>query len=190
MTHNLDITDIINNLSDDPNEIRPNETNFEKVVNFNKLFGVSIHNSPQINICKENVNLTKLRLNLILEEVQELKDAHTNNDFPEIIDAMADILYVVYGMGASYGVNLDKAFDMVHRSNMSKLCRTEQEAIDTVSWYKDQLNKGLSPYNTPVYKRGNDAGDYWVVYNEDTGKVLKNINYNAVDFSDYSSSNS
>ena len=189
MTHNLDITDIVNNLSDDPNEIRPNETNFEKVVNFNKVFGVPIHNSPQLNICKENVNLTKLRLNLILEEVQELRDAHTDNDFPEIIDAMADILYVVYGMGASYGVNLDKAFGMVHRSNMSKLCRTEQEAQDTVAWYKDQLNKGLSPYNTPVYKKGNDAGDYWVVYNEDTGKVLKNINYNAVDFSNYRDSN-
>ena len=87
MTHNLDITDIVNNLSDDPNEIRPNETNFEKVVNFNKVFGVPIHNSPQINICKENVNLTKLRLNLILEEVQELSDAHKDNDFPEIIDA-------------------------------------------------------------------------------------------------------
>ena len=182
----LDITEIVENLTDDPYEIRPDETNFEKVVTFNKLFGVPIHNEPQVNVCKEDQKLTKLRLNLILEEVQELKDAHNNNDFPEIIDAMADILYVVYGMGASYGVNLDKAFERVHRSNMSKLCKTEQEAIDTVASYKEKYEQGKSPYATPVYRRGNEAGDYWVVYNEDSGKVLKNINYNAVDFTDYS----
>ena len=88
-------------------------------------------------------------------------------------------------MGASYGVNLDEAFDRVHRSNMSKLCSTEQEAKDTVLWYIEQRDAGKLPYDSPAYRRGNEAGDYWVVYNENTGKILKNINYNAVNFKDY-----
>lgn len=181
----LDIIQIVNNVSDNPNEIREDETNFEKVVKFNKLFGVPIHKTPELQICNTKPNLVKLRLALILEEVQELQDAHRENDFPEIIDAMADILYVVYGMGASYGVNLDKAFERVHRSNMSKLCKTEQEAKDTVAWYKNQANTGKNVYDSPTYRKGNDAGDYWVVFNKSTGKILKNINYKAVDFLDY-----
>ena len=181
----LDTKNIINNISCNPQEIKPNETNFEKVCKFNKLFGVTIHATPQTNICVQDQKLTELRMNLILEEVQELQEAHNNNDFPEIIDAMADILYVVYGMGVSYGVNLDKAFDMVHRSNMSKLCNTEEEAKKTVQWYKEQYNQGLSPYDSPDYRAGNETQDYWVVFNKNTGKVLKNINYNPVNFSNY-----
>ena len=124
-------------------------------------------------------------LNKLKEEVDELKEAIDNHDFVEVRDALADILYVVYGMGASYGVNLDEAFDRVHRSNMSKLCSTEQEAKDTVLWYIEQRDAGKLPYDSPAYRRGNEAGDYWVVYNENTGKILKNINYNAVNFKDY-----
>ena len=158
-------------------------TNFEKVIEFNKCFGVQVADTVQKNICMENPNLTRLRLGLILEEVKELRNAHTNNDFVEIVDAMADILYVVYGMGASYGVPLDKAFDIVHKSNMSKLCTTEQEAIDTVQWYHDQYSRGLCPYDSPEYRKGDYKNQqFWVVYNANTGKILKNINYKAANF--------
>ena len=61
----------------------------------------------------------------------------------ETIDALADILYVVYGAGASFGIDLDKAFDIVHRSNMSKLCQTEEDAIETVRIYKEKYDNGL-----------------------------------------------
>ena len=105
------------------------KTNFEKVIEFNDGFGVTVNNTLQKDVFKQEPSLVKLRLDLILEEVKELKDAVDNHDMTETIDALADILYVVYGAGASFGINLDKAFDIVHKSNMSKLCETEEDAI-------------------------------------------------------------
>ena len=66
----LDITNILSNITDSPNEIKPGETNFEKVVKFNKLFGVPTHSTPQISVCLQNPKLTKLRMDLITEEVE------------------------------------------------------------------------------------------------------------------------
>jgi len=185
MSDNLDITDIVSKTSSNPFVSNPSKTNFEKVVKFNKLFGVTVNNMPQTEITTSNPMLVKLRLALITEEYHELLDACNNNDFPEIIDALSDILYVVYGMGASIGVNLDKSFGAVHCSNMSKLCRTEEEAIETVKHYQEQYEQNKSPYDTPSIRPGNEAKDYWVVYNKSTGKILKNINYHPVDFSHY-----
>tara|TARA_Y100000310_G_scaffold330632_1_gene402617 strand:+ start:325 stop:864 length:540 start_codon:yes stop_codon:yes gene_type:complete len=170
--HALDIAD----LNDSPH------TNFEKVVQFNKIFGVPAFQAPQVKICTENPKLVQHRIDLITEEVQELKDAFANNDFPEIIDALSDILYTVYGMGVSIGVNLDRSFELVHDSNMSKLCSNEQEARATVAWYKEQYEKGLLPYDSPAYRSGNEEEEYWVIYNESSGKILKNLNYKPVNF--------
>ena len=113
------------------------KTNFQKVIDFNDGFGVPVSDSIQTNIFKENPKLVKLRLDLILEEVRELTDAAKEHDMVETIDALADILYVVYGAGASFGIDLDKAFDIVHQSNMSKLCMTEEDAVETVRIYKE-----------------------------------------------------
>ena len=85
-------------------------TNFTKVVDFNKSFGIPVSSVPLIHILKENPKLTNLRLSLIQEEVQELLDAFNQKDFVEVIDALTDILYVVYGAGASFGVNMDREF--------------------------------------------------------------------------------
>jgi len=153
-------------------------SNFDKVIEFNKSFNVPIFNSPQHNITKNNTKLTKLRLDLITEEVQELTDAIKQDNFIEIVDALADILYVVYGAGCSFGIDLDKAFDLVHQSNMSKLCKTKEIAIKTVQWYKTHNNV----YDSPNYKLSQDR-KYYIVYNESTGKILKSIEYNPVDFS-------
>lgn len=155
-------------------------TNFRKVQNFNKCFGVERYETPQLNVCVENPKLVKFRMGLIHEEVMELEDAIKNNDFEEVVDALSDILYVVYGMGDCIGVDLDKTFQIVHSSNMTKLCKTEEEAKETVNWYKQ--NK-LDVYPEPDYKKGN--GDYYVVYNKSTGKVLKSINYLEADLSEY-----
>jgi len=151
-------------------------SNFEKVREFNKVFGVPEHNRPQLNISKDNPDLTKLRLDLITEECKEFVDAVKDHDFTEMVDALADILYVVYGAGASFGVDLDKAFDIVHKSNMSKVCKTEEEAKQTVEWYRENH---LDTYDTPAYRK---SGEYWIVYNQSSGKVLKSINYEKVDF--------
>ena len=113
-------------------------TNFKKVDQFNKTFGVTTHNTLQNDVFDKDPKLVQLRLDLITEEVQELKDAIKQKDMKETIDALSDILYVVYGAGSSFGINLDVAFDMVHESNMSKLCRNEDVAKMTVEWYKKE----------------------------------------------------
>ena len=160
-------------------------SNFEKVSTFNKVFGVTTHETLQKDIFTKDPKLVNLRLSLIKEEVQELEDAIKNHDMPEVIDALADILYVVYGAGVSFGINLDKAFDIVHRSNMSKICPTEELAQKTVANYKKLYEKGKSPYDSPAYKK-EDSDLGYIVYNQNTGKVLKNIEYNAVNFTNFS----
>ena len=92
-------------------------TNFEKVGLFMKTFGQEVKNKPGLSSDKIN----NLRISLINEELEELKQAMKNNDLKEAVDALTDILYVTYGAGHAFGVNLDKCFDEVQKSNMSKL---------------------------------------------------------------------
>ena len=92
-------------------------TNFEKVGVFMKTFGQEIKTKPSLSSDKINT----LRVNLIEEELKELKYAIENKDLIETIDALTDILYVTYGAGHAFGVNLDKCFEEVQKSNMSKL---------------------------------------------------------------------
>jgi predicted HAD superfamily Cof-like phosphohydrolase len=92
-------------------------TNFNKVGTFMKTFGQEVKNKPSFSTDKIN----KLRLDLIKEELDELKEAMDNKDLLEVADALTDILYVTYGAGHAFGINLDKCFDEVQNSNMSKL---------------------------------------------------------------------
>ena len=158
------------------------KSNFQKVIDFNRSFGVPISDKALPNITTENPKLAKLRLDLILEETRELKEAMDNHDFLETVDALADILYVTYGAGVAWGVDLQKAFELVHESNMSKICNSREEAEETVKWYKNNPEKGdPSPR---LRKALDDVKDTkYVVYEESTGKILKNVNYKAVDLS-------
>ena len=92
-------------------------TNFEKVGLFMRTFGQEVKNKPSLSTDKIN----QLRINLVNEEFQEFKEAIDKKDLKEVADALTDILYVVYGAGHAFGINLDKCFDEVQRSNMSKL---------------------------------------------------------------------
>jgi len=92
-------------------------TNFEKVGLFMKTFGQEVKTNASFS--SEKINL--LRVNLIEEELNELKEAIKNKDLKETVDALTDILYVTYGAGHAFGVNLDKCFSEVQKSNMSKL---------------------------------------------------------------------
>jgi len=92
-------------------------TNFEKVGLFMKTFGQEVKTKSILSTNKIN----ELRINLINEELEELKEAIKNNDLKETVDALTDILYVTYGAGHAFGVNLDECFDEVQKSNMSKL---------------------------------------------------------------------
>ena len=92
-------------------------TNFEKVGLFMKTFGQEVKSKPAFASDKVN----ELRVNLIVEELGELKAAVKNKDLKETVDALTDILYVTYGAGHAFGVDLDKCFEEVQKSNMSKL---------------------------------------------------------------------
>ena len=92
-------------------------TNFEKVGDFMEAFGQEVLYIPTI----PDFNLSALRLDLIEEEVQELRDGLANKSMLEIADALTDILYVVYGAGHAFGIDLDDCFHEVHSSNMTKL---------------------------------------------------------------------
>ena len=92
-------------------------SNFSKVGIFMKTFGQEVKNKPSFRTDKIN----KLRLDLIKEELSELTDAMKNKDLLEVADALTDILYVTYGAGHAFGIDLDKCFDEVQNSNMSKL---------------------------------------------------------------------
>lgn len=242
-------------------------SNFEKVVEFNKTFGLPHYDTRQTNLFNENPKLVNLRYSLIQEEIEELNEAFVTHNFIEVIDALTDILYVVYGAASSFGydmndsyfelrddkimtktlfenclvevpgqyegeigkfyesqtgnnylnilkqllsqleisvqnkeynnfvklsveildftyrlghyykIDLNKSFDIVHSSNMSKVCKTEAEAEETVFWYKDNETR----YDSPDYRLTDDKTRY-VVYNQSTGKILKSINYVAANF--------
>ena len=92
-------------------------SNFEDVKTFMETFGQIVRTKPQF----PNEKTIQLRLNLIKEELSELEQAIKNKNLKEIADALTDILYVTYGAGYAYGINLDKCFKEVQRANMSKL---------------------------------------------------------------------
>ena len=92
-------------------------SNFKKVGKFMETFGQEVKTKPSFSTDKIN----KLRLDVIKEELSELTEAMNNKDLLEVADALTDILYVTYGAGHAFGINLDKCFEEVQNSNMSKL---------------------------------------------------------------------
>lgn len=149
--------------------------NFDKVGEFHERFELASHTTPQGNIFDEDPKTVDLRIALIDEEFNELKDAVKARDMVEILDALADITYVVHGMGHAFGLNVHKAFALVHESNMSKLDDTEERAKESVAYLKEH-----KPEYTPAYRK---SGDKWLLYDSVTGKVLKSMYYTPVDLS-------
>ena len=92
-------------------------TNFEKVRLFMKIYGQEVQDKAGLSDAKTN----KLRIDLIKEELEELTDAMQDENLLEVADALTDILYVTYGAGHAFGIDLDKCFEEVQNSNMSKL---------------------------------------------------------------------
>ena len=121
-------------------------SNFESVKQFMKTFGQEVKNEPSLSTDKIN----KLRVSLIDEELEEFKEAIKNNDLKEVADALTDILYVAYGAGHAFGINLDKCFDEVQQSNMSKLGENgkpiyndEGKVMKGPKYFKPDLSKFL-----------------------------------------------
>ena len=121
-------------------------TNFEKVGLFMKTFGQEVKIKAGLSTSKIN----GLRISLINEELEEFKEAIKNNDLKEVADALTDILYVTYGAGHAFGINLDKCFDEVQQSNMSKLSKDGKPIYNEAGkvmkgprYFKPDLNKFL-----------------------------------------------
>ena len=119
-------------------------TNFERVRKFMETFGQEIKGKAQF----PNEKITSLRYDLINEELGELKEAIDNNDIKEVADALTDILYVTYGAGHAFGINLDKCFEEVQNSNMSKLgldgkpiYNEQGKVMKGPNYFKPNLNK-------------------------------------------------
>ena len=121
-------------------------TNFEKVGLFMKTFGQEV--KIKAGLSTEKIN--ELRISLVNEELEEFKEAIKSNDLKEVADALTDILYVTYGAGHAFGINLDKCFEEVQQSNMSKLSEDGKpiynesgKVMKGPKYFKPDLNKFL-----------------------------------------------
>lgn len=155
-------------------------SNFQKVLEFNKAFGVQTNTVPQLDIFDKDPKFVQSRLSLIQEEFNETIEAIKNKDFTEMTDGLIDLLVVTYGMCANLGIPADKCFDIVNQSNMSKLCETEDIAIESVRRYKEEIPQR---YDSPSYRKS-DCGKYFVVYNKNSNKILKSYLYTPANFSE------
>ena len=122
-------------------------SNFSKVGTFMKTFGQDVKTKPSFSTDKIN----KLRLDLIKEELDELTEAMNSKDLLEVADALTDILYVTYGAGHAFGIDLDKCFDEVQNSNMSKLGENGEpiynesgKVMKGPNYFKPDLSKFVS----------------------------------------------
>jgi predicted HAD superfamily Cof-like phosphohydrolase len=151
-------------------------TNFEQVLEYYHDFNETKHMTFKY---MENGKLIMATLDCINNCLKKLeKYATTEKNYVKTIKYLGYILYYSYDMSALLETNMDKAFNIVHKNNMSKLCSTEADAKESVSWYLSQKDK--LGYESPTYRLAPD-GIHWVVYNESTKKILKSIKWKPVD---------
>jgi predicted HAD superfamily Cof-like phosphohydrolase len=119
----------------------------------------------------------KFRILNIMYTTSNLKIDMQVEDYSNMIRNLNHLLYLTYSLGHVLHMNLNESFDIVHNSNMTKLCSSKEEAIKTIKNYKENETR----YDSPNYRKS-DLGDYFVVFNESTGKILKSINYIPANF--------
>ena len=146
--------------------ITHDQSNFEKVKLWQKDQSQLYPEKP----CLDNVTISDIRqMQTVLKNLESIENWDT------YIGHLCCLLFKVYSMALMCGVDLNEAFSIVHDSNMSKLCTSEEEAKLTVQNYIDNDKR----YDSPNYRK---SEGYWVIYNESTGKVLKSINYTPASF--------
>ena len=145
----------------------------QSVSEFHKTFNAPILESPQIP-SKERC---ELRVALLQEELNELKQAIEDNDLVEIADALADLQYVLSGAILEFGLKekFNTLFDEVQRSNMSKACTSQQEALATLSHYKQKDG---------TEGRYEEVNGKYIVYRKVDNKVLKSVGYSPASLED------
>jgi predicted HAD superfamily Cof-like phosphohydrolase len=145
----------------------------EKVKCFHEVFKAPVLETPQI----PSEDRCNLRISLMQEELNEIKDAIEKGDVFEVADGLADLMVVLCGSILEFGMGdkFEKLFEEVHRSNMSKACNSHQEAIETLLHYKKK--DGTEGY----YK---EVDGKWLVYRKEDDKVLKSVNYSPANLVD------
>lgn len=162
------------------------QSNFSQTSNFIKtlLFGNSFNVTPKSfldNLTDPSFNqIFNNYIESLVESYNSLEEETKARSFTNTINSTLEVIYLTYVIGTLIGVNLDKSIKMVHESNMSKICSSEAEAQQTVQWYKENETR----YDSPCYRKS-EFLDGYVVFNESTGKILKNVNYHAVDLSGF-----
>jgi predicted HAD superfamily Cof-like phosphohydrolase len=143
------------------------------VSEFHEMFNAPVLETPQIP-SKERCDL---RISLISEELDEMKEAIENGDVVEVADALGDLMVVLCGSILEFGMGdkFNDIFENIHNSNMSKACNSQQEALATLSHYKQK--DGTEGF----YKEENGK---WLVYRKEDNKVLKSINYSPANLKD------
>ena len=143
------------------------------VEEFHKTFNAPVLETPQIP-SKERCNL---RINLMQEELNEIKEAIENNDFVEISDGLCDLMYVLVGSILEFGLKdkFNELFNEVQRSNMSKACTSHQEALETLSHYKQKDG---------TEGRYEEVNGKYIVYRSVDNKVLKSVGYSPASLQD------
>ena len=146
----------------------PNALNL--VARFHRLFGLPVLDEPEV----PSADRCRLRVSLLEEELEELKEAIIDNDIVAIADALADLQYVLSGAILEFGLadKFASLFNEVQRSNMSKACETEDDALRTREYY-------LKEKETESYTERKNG--QFLVYRKEDGKVLKSINYSEAD---------
>lgn len=136
------------------------------VAEFHKTFKHPILDKPTI----PDVKRCQLRVSLIAEELKELEEAITNKDIVEIADALCDIQYVLSGAVLEFGLadKFSALFEEVQRSNMSKACKSQEEAEETVRYYSEERD-------TPCFYEKQE--DLYLVYRTEDRKTLKSVKY-------------
>lgn len=141
----------------------------EQIKHWREVFGLPNRTVPQLPIREE----LELAVNLIYEEAGELDTAVNDKSLNDIADAVGDLYFVVTQMAMVCGLNPEELVQKVYDSNMSKLCLTEDEAIQTVTYY---LQKGIKTY---IEQKDN----YFIIKRSEDGKVLKSINFKEPEWS-------
>jgi len=154
----------------------PYTTNFDKVRTF---MDICIQEGEQ----GRNPNFVVAQINYLYSKLEHicLLPAICPDDHDEIYNLLRDIARYVYMYCHIKGIDADADFAIVHDSNMSKLCDSEEDAIATVADYEAKYKNGTSPYDSPYYYALPELGK-WIVKNRSTGKALKNIKYRKVQF--------
>ncbi len=152
-------------------KLEPNLGNrLKSVIHFNKVFGHPVNDTP----VAQPIQLVRNKIKYIQEELEELDQATQMSNLIEVLDALVDIDYFNMGIVAAFGLQdkYNEAFEIIHESNMSKLCKSIQEVEQTY----DKMKKiGIECYHKEV------EDNVWAVYNKENDKIMKSVNYKEPD---------